>query len=127
MRGTASWVVGEGRIELRDEALAEPAPGEVRVRTLFSGVSRGTERLVLEGRVPPELADRMRAPFQSGDFPWPVKYGYANVGEIEGTGERVFCLFPHQDRYVVPRDWLVPLPHDVPSERAVLAANLETA
>jgi threonine dehydrogenase-like Zn-dependent dehydrogenase len=104
----------------------------VRVRTLYSGISRGTEALVFRGEVPPGEYARMRAPFQAGTFPAPVKYGYASVGEVEEgpealLGRRVFCLYPHQTRYVVPADAVRPLPENVPSGRAVLAANLETA
>jgi threonine dehydrogenase-like Zn-dependent dehydrogenase len=125
MRARALWVVGPGRAELRDEDLPEPGPGQVVVRALFSGVSRGTESLVLAGRVPEGQHGVMRAPFQAGDFPWPVKYGYISVGLADGRP--VFCLYPHQDAYVVPADAVVPLPPDLPPERAVLAANLETA
>ena len=86
---------------------SRPATGEVLVRTLFSGISRGTETLVFRGAVPPSEHDRMRAPFQEGDFDGPVKYGYSNVGVVEAgpaalVGQTVFCLFPHQTRYVVP-------------------------
>jgi threonine dehydrogenase-like Zn-dependent dehydrogenase len=117
---------------LRDELLAEPSPEEVRVRTRYSGLSRGTETLVFRGEVPPSEYQRMRAPFQTGDFPAPVKYGYINVGQVERgpqalLGSWVFCLYPHQTRYVVPADAVVPLPPEVPPARAVLAANLETA
>jgi threonine dehydrogenase-like Zn-dependent dehydrogenase len=102
------------------------------VRTLYSGISRGTEALVFLGRVPASEHERMRAPFQAGEFPAPVKYGYCNVGVVEQgpaelEGRAVFCLYPHQTRYVVPAAALTPLPEGVPSARAVLAANLETA
>jgi len=112
--------------------LPAPAPDEVVVRALFSGVSRGTEALVFDGRVPVSERERMRAPFQSGAFPAPVKYGYASVGEVECgpndlKGRRVFALFPHQTRYIVPAGAVTLLPDDVPPERAILAANLETA
>jgi threonine dehydrogenase-like Zn-dependent dehydrogenase len=125
-------VVEPGRAELRDEALRPPGPGEVLVRALASGVSRGTESLVFHGRVPASQRAAMRAPFQEGEFPAPVKYGYASVGIVEDgpaalLGRRVFCLFPHQDRYVVPAEAVVPVPDDVPDGRAVLAANMETA
>lgn len=128
----AFWTVAPGRGEIRDEALPAAAPHEVRVRTLFSGVSRGTESLVFHGRVPPEEYQRMRAPFQGGDFPAPVKYGYASVGEVESgpvdlTGRIVFCLFPHQTAYVVPATAVRLVPEEVPAGRAVLAANMETA
>ena len=123
--------MGAGRAELRTESLPEPGPGQVLVRATHSAISRGTERLVLEGRVPPSLAHTMRAPHQAGDFPWPVKYGYCSVGTVEQgdlpVGTRVFCLYPHQERYVVGVDQVTALPEGVPNGRAVLCANVETA
>lgn len=128
----ACWLAEPGRAELRDEPLPPPAPGEVRVRTLHSGVSRGTEGLVFRGEVPASEHQRMRAPFQMGDFPAPVKYGYVSVGVVEQgppelLGRTVFCLYPHQTHYNVPAEAVHPLPPGVPAERAVLTANLETA
>lgn len=126
----AFWVTAPGAGEIREETLAAPTTGEALVRTTHSGVSRGTEALVFAGRVPESEFERMRCPFQAGDFPAPVKYGYANVGVAEtGTfvGRPVFCLYPHQSAYVVPESALVPVPEGVPPARAVLAANLETA
>jgi len=128
----ALWITGPRRAEIRTETVSAPAEGEVLVRTLFSGVSRGTERLVFEGRVPESEHDRMRAPLQAGRFPFPVKYGYCAVGVIEAgpadrIGERVFCLHPHQDRFLAPAAMCIPLPPALPPERAVLAANMETA
>jgi len=128
----AFWTVAPGQGEIRAEALPEPGPSEVRVKALVSGISRGTEALVFQGRIPAGEYDRMRCPFQAGQFPFPVKYGYASVGMIEAgppalIGQRVFALHPHQDRYVVPESAVIPLPESVPSSRAVLAANLETA
>lgn len=128
----AFWVCEPFRGELRDERLALPAAGEARVRTLVSGVSRGTETLVFSGAVPLSQTPLMRCPHQQGEFPGPVKYGYSSVGVVDQgpepwIGQRVFCLYPHQDRYVVPVASLVPVPEGVPAERAVLAANLETA
>ena len=128
----AYWMIGPGRGELRAAPLPEPGPGEVLVRALHSGVSRGTEALVAAGRVPPSQWPTMRAPFQEGGFPFPVKYGYASVGRVEAgevdlLGREVFCLYPHQSAYVVPATAVLPLPAGVPAARAVLAANLETA
>jgi len=129
-------VLGPGRGAVVEVPLAPPGPGEVRIRALRSGVSRGTEALVFRGEVPPSQYREMRAPFQQGDFPGPVAYGYMSVGVVEAAGpgpgeallgRRVFCLYPHQDRYVVPADAVVPVPDAVPTERAVLAANAETA
>ncbi len=130
--GSAFWIAEPGRGEIRTERLRAPASGEVRVRALYSGISRGTEALVFAGRVPPAEYDRMRAPFQDGSFPAPIKYGYASVGVVEEGpaelhGHTVFVLYPHQTRYVVPGAWAHPLPDGVPPGRAVLAANLETA
>jgi threonine dehydrogenase-like Zn-dependent dehydrogenase len=128
----ALWITGSGESKLRSEPLAAPQADEVLVRAHYSALSRGTETLVFRGEVPPSEYQRMRAPFQSGDFPAPVKYGYINVGQVEQgppalLGQWVFCLYPHQTRYVVPADAVVPLPPEVPPARAVLAANLETA
>ena len=128
----ACWTVAPGQAEIRSEAMPALAHGEVRVRTLHTGVSRGTEGLVFRGEVPPSEAQRMRAPFQVGDFPGPVKYGYVNVGVVEAgpaelLGRTVFCLYPHQTVFHVPADAVLPLPAGVPPARAVLAANLETA
>lgn len=124
------WVTGPRVLERRSTPLPPLSAGLNRVRTLFSGVSRGTERLVFEGRVPEAEYQRMRAPRQRGDFPFPVLYGYAAVGRVEDgplAGETVFCLNPHEDRFDAPSDWLVPLPVPLPPRRAVLAANMETA
>ncbi|MDA0675616.1 MAG: zinc-binding alcohol dehydrogenase [Proteobacteria bacterium] len=128
----AYWATAAGQGELRAAPLPGRESGEVLVRTLHSGISRGTEVLVLGGRVPVSQYAVMRAPFQEGDFPFPVKYGYASVGVVADgpaalAGQSVFCLYPHQDRYVVPADAVVPLPDGLPPGRAVLGANMETA
>ncbi|MEU8951117.1 dehydrogenase [Streptomyces sp. NPDC048489] len=128
----AFWLHSPGRGEIRDVALPEPAEGEVLVRALWSGVSRGTETLVFRGGVPHNQYEAMRAPFQEGDFPGPVKYGYLSVGIVEEGpahlhGRTVFCLYPHQTRYVVPASAVTPLPAGVPAGRAVLAGTVETA
>lgn len=129
---SAFWLNESGKGEVRQVTLAEPGPGEVEVRTLFSGVSRGTETLVCRGGVPENQYAVMRAPFQEGEFPWPVKYGYLNVGVVEHgadhlLGRTVFCLYPHQTRYVVPESAVTPVPDAVPAARAVLAGTVETA
>ncbi|PZR91303.1 MAG: dehydrogenase [Stutzerimonas stutzeri] len=117
---------------MNTEELPAPGPGECLVHTLWSGISRGTERLVFEGRVPESEYERMRAPLQQGAFPFPVKYGYCAVGTVdegpdELLGRTVFCLHPHQDRFVVSADRVTPLPEGLSARRAVLAANMETA
>lgn len=132
MQGTALWYVGPGRAELRAEEIAAPKPDEVRVRARFGAISRGTERLVQAGRVPASEYDRMRAPFMGGAFPFPVKYGYATVGEVEAgpaelRGRVVFSLHPHQNLFTVPIEAVFAIPESVPPRRAVLAPNMETA
>ncbi|MCD1586237.1 zinc-binding alcohol dehydrogenase [Halomonas sp. IOP_14] len=129
---TAFWVTNPAQGEMRREQLSPPAQDEVRIRTLYSGISRGTESLVFNGRVPESEFSRMRAPFQSGEFPAPVKYGYCSVGRVEQgpsvlLDKTVFCLFPHQDHYIVPASAVLEVPTNVPAKRAVLAANMETA
>jgi threonine dehydrogenase-like Zn-dependent dehydrogenase len=130
--GRAFWIDSPGRGGIRDVGLPEPGEGEVLVRALYSGVSRGTETLVFRGGVPESQHTAMRAPFQEGDFPGPVKYGYLNVGVVEEgpetlVGRTVFCLYPHQTRFVVPASAVTPVPDTVPAERAVLAGTVETA
>lgn len=122
----AFWTTAAGVGEIRTELLTAPGPDETVVRTLVSGISRGTEATVFAGRVPPSQYDVMRAPLMAGGFPFPVKYGYACVGTT-AAGGRVFVLHPHQDVFHAPATMCVPVPDDVPTERAVLAANMETA
>jgi hypothetical protein len=128
----ALWYVAPGRAEIRRAPLTAPAAGEVRVRALHGALSRGTERLVFSGRVPASEYERMRAPHMGGNFPFPVKYGYATVGRVEhGPAElvdrTVFTLHPHQTVFTVPAAAVIPIPDGVPPARAVLAANMETA
>lgn len=128
----AFWLDSPGRGSIREVGLPAPGPDEVLVRSLCSGISRGTETLVFRGGVPQSQHAAMRAPYQEGDFPAPVKYGYLNVGVVEEgpealVGRTVFCLYPHQTRYVVPADAVTPVPDGVPAGRAVLAGTVETA
>ncbi|WP_262528783.1 zinc-dependent alcohol dehydrogenase [Agrobacterium tumefaciens] len=117
---------------MREESIETLVENEVLVRSLYSGISRGTESLIFNGAVPQSEFDRMRGPHMGGNFPFPVKYGYACVGRVEAgpedlLGEIVFCLHPHQDFFVTTRDMVSPLPKGLPPQRAVLAANMETA
>jgi threonine dehydrogenase-like Zn-dependent dehydrogenase len=128
----ALWFTGPGQAQLRDAPLPHSQPGDVRVRAVTSGISRGTEALVFHGLIPDSEHHRMRCPFQEGGFPFPVKYGYAMVGVIEDgpaarIGETVLCLHPHQTRFTIPQAAAITLPPDTTVERAVLAPQLETA
>ena len=131
-KALALWYTAPRECNLNEVALSTLGPDDCLLTTLWSGVSRGTERLVCEGRVPVSEHERMRAPFQQGSFPFPVKYGYCAVGRVDAgpqdmLGRIAFCLHPHQDRFVAPRSSLVPVPDTVPARRAILAANMETA
>jgi 2-desacetyl-2-hydroxyethyl bacteriochlorophyllide A dehydrogenase len=130
------WITAPGRGEIVRAELPARQNDQVLVRTLYSAISRGTESLVFRGEVPPSQYQVMRAPFQEGEFPAPVKYGYTSVGRVEEgvealsedlAGRLVFCLYPHQDLYCVPASAVTAVPDDVPAGRAVLAANMETA
>jgi len=128
----AFWLCSPGHGEIRPARLPDLGPDDVLVRTLCSAISRGTETLVFRGAVPPDQHAAMRAPFQEGDFPGPVKYGYLSVGTVEQgpaelRGRTVFCLYPHQSAYVVPASAVAVVPEDVPPARAVLAGTVETA
>jgi threonine dehydrogenase-like Zn-dependent dehydrogenase len=128
----ALWYVGPGRAELRSATIGEPEPGQVLVRSLYSGLSRGTERLIFDGKVPQSEWHRMKAPAQEGEFPFPVKYGYAAVGVVlagpaELVGETIFALYPHQDHFILPAGKVFRIPEGIPPPRATLAANMETA
>lgn len=128
----ALWYVGLGQAEIRRESVLRPVPGQLRIRTLYGGISRGTERLIFSGCVPESEFDRMRAPAMAGTFPFPVKYGYACVGMVEEgppgwVGKVVFALHPHQTAFLLGANAALPLPARVPPARAVLAANMETA
>ena len=135
MTAAAFWVTAPGCGEVRAVPVGVPGPDDVVIEARVSAVSRGTEALVFAGRVPESQYETMRCPFQDGGFPGPVKYGYANVGVVTATGaqaaawlgQRVFCLYPHQQRYVAPAAAVHAIPDDVPDERAALAANMETA
>lgn len=129
---SAFWVAEPGRGEIRSMNLGPLEPGCLRVRMLASGISRGTETLVFRGQVPSSQHRIMRCPYQAGEFPGPVKYGYSAVGLVEAgpgdwVGRRIFALHPHQDRFDLAVEAAVPIPDAVPTRRAVLAANLETA
>jgi hypothetical protein len=132
MKARALWATAPDTCVIQEETLPVRAPDQALVRTLVTGISRGTERLVLAGRVPESQWPVMRAPLMEGEFPFPVKYGYSAVGIVEGgpdtlLGRRIFCLHPHQDRFLAPAAMCVPVPDTVPDARAALGANMETA
>jgi 2-desacetyl-2-hydroxyethyl bacteriochlorophyllide A dehydrogenase len=130
----AVWFGGPQQVEIRQEPVAAVGPDDVRVRTLVSGVSAGSELLVYRGDAPSDL--RPDLPTVSGDFGFPIKFAYASVGRVIEVGSRVaelavddlvFVHHPHQTEYVVPADFPIRLPEGLPPDVGVFAANLETA
>ena len=130
----AVWFAGPGVAEIRTEPLPTLGPNDLLVQAERSAISHGTEMLVYRGQVPPETA--LDLPTLAGSFAFPIKYGYASAGSVLDRGasvtgiqdgDRVFCLHPHQTRYVVPADLAWRLPPDLDPERAAFAANVETA
>src|SRR5579884_251393 len=130
----AVWFEAARSAAVRRESLPDVGPSDIRVRSLYSGISQGTEMLVYRGEVPADTA--LDLPTLEGSFGFPVKYGYAGVGcvaEVGGevtavrVGDRVFVHHPHQSEYVVPAKLAVPLPADLDPALGVFFANVETA
>ena len=132
IKAQALWYISPKKAELRQETLQDLNPNECRVRIVYSGISRGTESLVFHGQIPHSEWQRMQCPFQVGEFSFPLKYGYCAVGVVEQgstdmIGKTVFSLFPHQTIANIPVSALTVLPDNLPPERAILLANMETA
>jgi 2-desacetyl-2-hydroxyethyl bacteriochlorophyllide A dehydrogenase len=111
-----------------------PGPGEVRVRSITSAISHGTEMLVYRGEVPEGTA--LDLPTFAGDFSFPIKHGYATVGRVTEAGpgvehlspnDLVFAHHPHQETFTVPAAMPVSLPDGTDPSAGVFFANLETA
>jgi threonine dehydrogenase-like Zn-dependent dehydrogenase len=131
-KALALWFTGPRQAALKPAFVARLQSDELLVRAVVSGISRGTESLVFQGLVPDSEQARMRCPFQEGEFPFPVKYGYAMVGIVEDgpaerIGETVLCLHPHQTRFAIPRGAAFPVQPETTAQRAVLAPQMETA
>jgi len=119
-------------VELRSESVPPPGPGEVRIKTIASAISHGTEMLVYRGEVPADLA--LDLPTLAGSYSFPIKYGYASVGRVLDSGaesfspgDLVFVHHPHQDTFVVPAELPVPLPEGLDPAAGLFFANVETA
>ena len=127
---------GPFRAQIVPVQLASLKKGHVLVKAVFGGISRGTESLVFQGKVPQSEWANMRCLHQDGEFEFPVSYGYSLVGSVVETanasgrlrvGDRVFVMHPHQNEIVVEEHYCNVLPAGLPDERAVLSANAETA
>lgn len=115
------------QVEVRDEPMPVPGPGEVLVRTEVSAISAGTELLVYRGQAPEDLPADAAIPGLEAALRFPLKYGYSTVGRVVATGQRVFAFHPHESHFVARPEDLVPLPEDLDPEAAVFLPNVETA
>jgi 2-desacetyl-2-hydroxyethyl bacteriochlorophyllide A dehydrogenase len=132
LEARALWFTAPRTAELRRERVPPPGAGEVRIKTIASAISHGTEMLVYRGEVPADLP--LDLPTLAGDFSFPIKYGYATVGRIldakEGSfspGDLVFVHHPHQNAFAVPAELPVRLPDGLDPALGLFLANLETA
>ncbi len=134
LKARALWFTAPRTPTLRAESVGPPGPGEVRVETIASAVSAGTEMLAFRDEVPHELP--LDLPTLAGSYAFPIKYGYAATGRVLDTGsgvenlspgDPVFVHHPHQDVFVVPSRMPVRLPEDLDPVLGVFSANLETA
>ena len=130
------WFTSPRTVELRASSVAVPARGEVRIQTLFSGISHGSEMTVYRGDVPASLSLDATLPTLQGTFEFPVKYGYASVGrvidfgaDVTGVleGDLVFAFNPHETCYTVPAGVVIKLPRELNPRIGIFTANVETA
>ena len=134
LEARAVWFAAPRTAELRPERIPPPGPGEVRVRSVASAISQGTEMLVYRGAVPADLP--LDLPTLAGDFSFPIKHGYASAGRVAESGhgvdnlspgDLVFVHHPHQEAFTVPANMPVRLPEGVDPTTGLFFANLETA
>lgn len=123
-------------VEVIEEPIRVPGSTEVQVRTTFSAISPGTERLIYQGRVPHDIPADPTIDALEGGMTYPISYGYAAVGEVTAVGEavnadwlgtRVFAFQPHASHFVASTEDLIPLPPEVGEKDGVMIPNLETA
>ncbi len=132
METTALWHLSESSTILKTTNIRNDHPTSCLIKSLYSLVSTGTERLVAQGKVPGNLQEAMKVPYMEGSFGFPLTYGYSLVGEIiEGPehliSKNVHIMHPHQSMLYADEAHVALIPEDIPSKRAVLISNLETA
>ena len=130
------YFVGPRLLELRDESTPVLAPKQVRVHTKYSGISAGTEMLLYRGEAPEQMAADETLSALSGSLAYPLKYGYAAVGDVvelgagvadDWLGQTVFVFNPHEREFVANVDELYKLPAGLAPELGVLLPTVETA
>lgn len=131
----AVWFSAPRTVELREEPVSVPGEGEIVVRSIVSLISAGSEMNVYRGdAVTPQ---EVELPTRGGDFPFPIKFAYQIVGEVEeagpnsgySVGDLVFCFHPHQDRFKIlaamppgiDLSLVYPVPADLDPRRATFA------
>ena len=123
-------------VTLNTHTIQDPGPEEVRVRTIASAISPGTESLIYRGEAPTDLPADEELDTLDGDLSFPLTYGYAAVGEVTAVGERVddswlgrrvFAYNVHESQFLATPATLHELPEGVSAREATLFANLETA
>lgn len=126
------WIRKKNNSFIKKHSISIPQNNEVLVKTIYSGISYGTEKIVYSGNVPKSQRSLMRCPYQEGEFGSNVKYGYMNVGKVMNGPSKlvnryVYTLYPHQTQYVLPLEELTFIPKLIPIKRCLLTANMETA
>ncbi|HJQ48789.1 MAG TPA: zinc-binding alcohol dehydrogenase [Amycolatopsis sp.] len=127
MTATAVWFNAPRSVELRPSAVRPPAEGEIQVRGLCALISVGSEMNLYRGEG--DLPDLSMFPTAEGRLPFPVKFGYQEVGEVEAVGpgarfevgDRVFCFHPHQTRFTISAELVWKIPPELDPERAAFA------
>ncbi len=136
MKSKSLWFLGRKEVGFREEEVNISRGDEILVETLYSGISHGTERLIYRGEVAEGLQLDSSVKTIKGRFPFPVKYGYSNVGKVVETGEKVsalqkgdviFAFNPHETNYMISEKEAVKLPVEITPLHGVFIASLETA
>ena len=132
MKSQSLWLIKKNKPKILSKDIYYKKNNKtVLVKTLYSGISKGTENLVARGKIHKSQFKIMRCPFQDGNFSFPIKYGYINIGEIiDGpislTGKKIFTLFPHQTVFEISTK-NINLIKNKNAKKYLLTANMETA
>ena len=132
MKSQSFWLIKKNKPKIiSSDIFYKKNSKSVLVKTLYSGISKGTEKLVANGKVNFTQFDIMRCPLQEGDFDFPIKYGYINIGEIINgpkflIGKNIFTLSPHQSILKISLN-NINIIKSKNIKKYLLAANMETA
>jgi threonine dehydrogenase-like Zn-dependent dehydrogenase len=132
MKTHALWHISPDASAILEHDLPAGNDHMLLVKSLYSLVSMGTERIVASALMPSAVWNQMAVPYMEGTFSLPCKYGYSLTGKVlkgpaEYKGKTVHLMHPHQDRLWVNATSVFIVPDDIPATRAVLASQVETA